>query len=333
MKAKITLPELVTMVSEATSTTQRMSELFLRELFAIVDETLVAGENVTIKDLGTFKLLKSSGNERRLAFVPAKKLAEVLNQPFEAFVPVELGDDVTEQALADAAGPPVEEAAVQPQPVASPTAVETPASTETPAAPAAPAPPTAAPDPQPAAPDPLLSTGQSSDPVPVTTAVLVQQPMPSQALLEQARREVAREVAHTALWKGLAIGLVAGVLVATIMMRILLPSTPSAAVSTATADTTATTEAQPVQALQPVVTDTISKTMYLTKMAIKHYGKQEFWVYIYEENKSKIENPNNIPIGTVMVIPPASKYGINPADQASVDKAKQISFELFSKYK
>jgi hypothetical protein len=63
-------------------------------------------------------------------------------------------------------------------------------------------------------------------------------------------------------------------------------------------------------------------------MAAKHYGSQWFWVYIYEENKDKIANPDNVPIGTVVVIPPAEKYGIDAHDQASLKKAQRRSWEI-----
>ena len=79
-------------------------------------------------------------------------------------------------------------------------------------------------------------------------------------------------------------------------------------------------------------TDTITKTCFLTTMARKHYGNLHFWVYIYEENKSKLGNPNAIRPGTIVVIPPASKYGIDANNPQSVEIAKQKAIEIYSKY-
>jgi hypothetical protein len=45
-----------------------------------------------------------------------------------------------------------------------------------------------------------------------------------------------------------------------------------------------------------------------------------------------INNPNNIKPGTRVVIPPASKYGINPKDKASLKKAQIKSMEYLKKY-
>ncbi len=70
-----------------------------------------------------------------------------------------------------------------------------------------------------------------------------------------------------------------------------------------------------------VVTDTVTGHRYLTTMARKYYGNNCFWVYIYEENAAKINNPDRIRPGTVVVIPPASKYGIDASDPASVRRA------------
>ena len=79
---------------------------------------------------------------------------------------------------------------------------------------------------------------------------------------------------------------------------------------------------------RPTVYDTTSRNYVLSKMAQKHYGNQCFWVYIYQENKSKIKDPNNIPEGTRLVIPAKEKYGIDSHDKASRDKAKKIAYNL-----
>lgn len=81
----------------------------------------------------------------------------------------------------------------------------------------------------------------------------------------------------------------------------------------------------------PVVTDTVQGTNYLSRIARRHYGKDIFWVYIYEENKDKIQDPNNINPGTVVVIPPAEKYGIDPSNSASIHNAERLSAKILNK--
>ena len=79
-----------------------------------------------------------------------------------------------------------------------------------------------------------------------------------------------------------------------------------------------------------LATITIEPGSTLRNIALKYYGHKSFWVYIYKENKDKIKNINNVPLGTKLVIPFPVKYGINPQDKASVDTAKQMEQKLFS---
>lgn len=82
------------------------------------------------------------------------------------------------------------------------------------------------------------------------------------------------------------------------------------------------------EALTPaVVTDTVAPGNYLSVMARRHYGNAKFWVYIYLENKDKIQNPDNLENGMVLVIPPASKYGIDPDSRESLRQADREAWK------
>lgn len=82
-----------------------------------------------------------------------------------------------------------------------------------------------------------------------------------------------------------------------------------------------------------VVTDTTTATKYLTTIAQEHYGNQMFWVYIYQENKDHLDSYENIPVGTVLVIPPAEKYGIDANDPESVNRASAEAFRVATENK
>ena len=84
----------------------------------------------------------------------------------------------------------------------------------------------------------------------------------------------------------------------------------------------------PTQTVYATQVDTIRSGVFLTNISLRHYGHKAFWVYIYEENKDIISNPDLIPIGTVVTIPPAEKYGINPSDTVAVNKALAIAREI-----
>lgn len=97
----------------------------------------------------------------------------------------------------------------------------------------------------------------------------------------------------------------------------------AAAAENRTAQSARATEKAP-----EIVTDTVGGRRYLSVIARQHYGKDIFWVYIYEENKNRISNPNNVPEGLVVVIPPAEKYNIDPASKESVHAAERKANEI-----
>ena len=61
----------------------------------------------------------------------------------------------------------------------------------------------------------------------------------------------------------------------------------------------------------------------LTQIALDYYGNKVFWVYIYEHNKSRINDPHRVPIGTELQLPAPSAYGIDSKNAASLQRAAQ----------
>lgn len=115
MNNKVTFPELVEQVAQYANTSKRMSELFLKELFATISQSLIDGESVKVKGIGTFKLTEVSSRKsvdvntgeeieipghKKLSFAPDKDMAEAINQPFMHFETEILDDDVTDDQLA-----------------------------------------------------------------------------------------------------------------------------------------------------------------------------------------------------------------------------------------
>ncbi|MBD5287955.1 MAG: hypothetical protein HDS28_02600 [Bacteroides sp.] len=95
-------------------------------------------------------------------------------------------------------------------------------------------------------------------------------------------------------------------------------------------------EESPVAETQPsdkVVKDIIGPHNYLTTMAQRHYGDYNLWAYIYEENKSFLGHPDRIKPGTEVVVPPLSKYGIDPKNPDDVKKAKRLGIEIYKRFK
>ena len=83
--------------------------------------------------------------------------------------------------------------------------------------------------------------------------------------------------------------------------------------------------------VKPVI-ETIRSGIFLTTLARKYFGHKAFWVYIYEENKDVIKNPNQVPIGTRLTIPSALKYDIDANNRTSVENAKALAAKIQSRY-
>jgi nucleoid DNA-binding protein/phage tail protein X len=112
-------------------------------------------------------------------------------------------------------------------------------------------------------------------------------------------------------------------------------ATPANAAPVVSPPAVAATAALPPSADPPPVSASVKRYRiqpgdYLTTIAQNEYGKTVFWVYIYEENKALIKNPNIVPEGIVILLPPASKYGIDPYDPTSVRKATELQRSLFA---
>lgn len=92
-------------------------------------------------------------------------------------------------------------------------------------------------------------------------------------------------------------------------------------------------DAVPTQPSDKKTYDVISKTRYLTTMAKDHYGNYHLWPYIYKENEKILGHPDHIRPGTKVVVPPLSKYGVNPNDAGDIAKAKKMGVEIYARYK
>ena len=396
MNAKITLVELAELMAEANSTSKRMCELFLRELFATVSQALIAGEQVKINGVGTFKVAEvkprksvnvSTGNaieiggHRKITFTPVKSLADAMNQPFAQFETVFLDDAVTDEKLAeiDQQYPSMfqdvedkAEAPEGPRPASEsdapstiePTVVDQPAKNEPapeenkdtavavdtqeavteaeendavaidkaqePKEEESQAQPAAAPQSRPM----LVGIPIDGPSQPVPEPEPVFEPDPNAYFYRPEPRntytptpeQIAAAPRHRDkrwLWILLAVAVVG---------LLLWLFTRGGGQSDASREDHVVVEADTVVTEPDVVTDTVTAKIVLTTLSERYYGSPWFWVYIYEENNSIINNPNNIKPGTVVVIPPAEKYGIDAKDPASLKKAQIRSMEILKRW-
>jgi nucleoid-associated protein YgaU len=66
----------------------------------------------------------------------------------------------------------------------------------------------------------------------------------------------------------------------------------------------------------------------LTQIAAEYYGDKVFWVYIFEHNKGRIKNFDNIPVGTELQLPAPNTYGIDAKNNFSLQRARQKQAQL-----
>ena len=403
MNKKLTFPELAELLSVATNTSKRMSELALREMFAVISGKLLEGESVKIDGLGVFKVTEVNSRRSvnvntgeaieipghsKITFVADKRLAEAVNAPFASFESVVLDDDVTADMLtaidnAEPAAEPAEPAAEPSEfsefsePIAEP-AAEPAAEPSEPSEFSEPTEPTT---------EPAAEPSESSEPAAEPTDP-TEPSEPTEPATEPAAEPVEEEDAqggaihvpqsdddyyydddddeswwqrHRTL-KGFLMGVVAGAALYAAAdfaikyyednRKVVSAETIAAddgevvAADTLPSDTLAdkaspkdslkSTAATPLESAKSAalkqVTDTVTGSYFLTRMARRHYGNGHFWVYIYEENKGKISNPNNVRPGTVVVIPDAKKYGIDKDNPQSVEAAKRKEGEIQRKF-
>ena len=457
MNKKLTFPELAELLSAATNTSKRMSELFLRELFAAIAQSLIEGESVKVKGLGVFKVGEVSSRKsidvntgqaieiaghKKITFTPDKSMAEAVNASFACFEAVVLDDDLTNEMIQEiddevaAAASSAEaisetekedisdenqelpeetsdeesvtlevqvettETVVTPPPFNISQVENEPATDEEPEHEAEM--PAAEPQSEPdvvvteeetpeeeseqeereSAPEESEVETEESEHVdnqPTVQAVADMAQEQSEDTVEQSNENSEESDNydeyqhrrhrhhHRRSWydrNRFGLGFMAGVFVGiafavtalfyldnqgyiTIIKNNINKAQPIEEV-VEIADTIATValgdtapavadsaKSEPTQpATKPaVMTDTVRPGNFLSRMARRFYGNSHFWVYIYEENKAKITNPNNVAEGTVVVIPPAEKYGIDAQSPESVEKARKKEGEVLNAYK
>ena len=290
MKEKIAFPQLVKLVAEKASTTERMSELFLQELFATISQALNNGKSVKIKGLGTFKTAKNDG-ETTIQFSPDNDLAEAVNAPFAQFKPVELCNEVTDEQLAEI------DASMEPKPVSIEKPIEE-----------------------------ITATEPVEEDIAEEAVKTVEEPQQEdvepQSLLEETPNEPVKPSGKSK-WLAIAAAIAAIALIAGIATHYMSKDSTEAIVQIDTI-------AAPNPAPTPVVTDTLRNGNLMFDMAKRHYGDQAFWVYIALENQKQFPNYRKIPMGSVLTIPAPEKYGINSDSKQSLKQAGAEAMKLYN---
>ena len=107
-KDKVSTQELIKQLAKRLNINEKLAEDFLKVMFSTMEEELLRGEPVKVKNLGVFKLQwneprksvdVTTGDEimlegyNKISFTPDSKLKDIVNEPFAYLEPVVLDGD------------------------------------------------------------------------------------------------------------------------------------------------------------------------------------------------------------------------------------------------
>ncbi|MDE6098773.1 MAG: HU family DNA-binding protein [Muribaculaceae bacterium] len=365
----ISLPQLIQSLSELSGIDAVASRKFLHEFFLLIEDTLVQGQSVRIKGIGTFSVADRTNGS--VDFIPDPELAAAINTPFAMFEPILLGDDFAAEDLEpeEAENLDLEEDVA--------TATETSTSDTSDAT-------------EPESEADFMLHIDDSDIDKASTSDTLRQDYPADDncvaenenvpespednvpdLPEESTPESPEEnvpespegcapespeedipatrknrftgyiaTALIALGAGFAIGYYCGNNAANENTCInadnteLTEKTDTPVAMPAednTSDTLSWTADEIPATTTKEIHDTISQSRFLATMARHYYGHMEYWVYIYKANPG-LGNPERISPGTVVTIPPLESFALDN-DSATMAQAWRIHEQIQREYR
>lgn len=80
--------------------------------------------------------------------------------------------------------------------------------------------------------------------------------------------------------------------------------------------------------------DVVTSRQFLTTLAKKYYGVKDYWVYIYEANKSRLRHPDRIKPGTRILIPEITEFLADPTPtEVNIRQARQLATLIYGRFK
>lgn len=364
MKQTVAISTFAGMLARQSGYTADFCERFVAEMFKTVADTLKDSNEVSIKGLGKF----SADEAGNVEFTPDHAFAADVNAPFECFEPEPLDDDITDDMLSEEDNDPtvVKEEDIVEEPSETPTVsdddsyvedIEVNSIAETTEIPVETfSDTTLCPNDE--------SADETTDPELASKALLSENVEMHEndelTVNDGADDEICTDdetecspKRRRPLWAfvcGMAVGAVIG---ATATYLAIDPRakaetneqireneqevadelgeiSPIAPIDTIAVQpevaTAENTETEKTEKKDSVVYDTVTTT--LAQLSRKHFGSYEFWVYIYEENRDVISNPDKVESGTRVRIPDVDKYDIDDKDRNSINKALKKSQEI-----
>lgn len=343
MKEKLNLQEIIDLLSRETGATKKDTDIFLKNLFSIISETLLQDQIVKIKGIGTFKLIQVEKRESvnvntkekyeipahyKLNFIPDAGMKALVNEPFSAFEPVEIQSENTN---------PEKQTPEETQNNEQKTTKEIP-------------------NEEPKSKEKNAQKEKIKNEIEQSATIRKK---------EFKKKKDTRKNRLNSIILFLAIGIIAIMGYQWINHTIEEKKATRITVKTKTdhtkqiqsthtiptqnneqKETPQNTPSEPKTKEQQTIEkseNTVATTKLLDKIILeegnrltliaeKYYGHKIFWVYLYEANKTRIKNPNNIPVGTLIEIPSPEIYDINVHNAESIRKASNLSAEIIETF-
>lgn len=351
MNNRLNIQDVAELLAERTGRTREEAERFLRLLVEAITDGVLQDQLVKVKGVGTFKLIEVEARESvhvhtgdrflipahyKFAYTPDKELREAVNRPFSAFETTEILNPVIGEGL--------EEEVLSP--TAEPEKMNVEESVEE-----------LLPDRE--IPLPKSEVKPEETPVkPVESVAAAQSPVQPQMPLSEKRSAgawlryvtialllivvagVFYFIGRNAAYRALQMASVSEVKQEQPVTP--LKEEPADSLQVASQEEPLM-ESEPVvdESVKPVeepekpVEEAVKKVVIhrgdrLTNIALKAYGHKLFWVYIYQHNKALITDPNNVPIGTELILPSPQQYGIDAKSRASLEAAAALQTEILT---
>lgn len=314
MSHKLLLSDITDQLAESANISKKEAGSFLKQLFDIIEEQLVADKIVKIKGLGTFKLIwvesrrianVNTGEIQEVAghykttFTPDAALAEAVNEPFSHLETIILDEELVTDTPVNTSSYPSESDKHDEIDIPLQENVEERISTES------------------SVND--VADNEMTQPQKASRKWLTVLSVIVLALAAGFIGYVVGKSARNATAPQKAI-------VVTVIKKKIQPKDSIIKIFPVSKQENAKPSADSI-----LTTEMLEAGARLTRVSQKYYGHKVFWVYLYQANKYVIGNPNKVTAGTVIDIPNPRIYGIDANNAESVAKAKTLEAEILSK--
>ncbi|MDR2854441.1 MAG: HU family DNA-binding protein [Prevotellaceae bacterium] len=358
-KEKVSIQQFLDLLVQKTNVPKKTAEDFLKSLFATIETDLLAGKSVKIKHLGTFKSTQVEArrsvnihtNEEmtvegyhKVVFVPDNSLKDLVNQPFEHLIPIDI-DGVSELKTSKAAN---NNASIDPMKTLENQADEIKNVLREIKNMSA-----AKPD---NSHNEVVTEPVKTPPAAPTTANTVA--ATSEKALTNEEKELDYYTEQKRNYKFLWWLVPTALVFLAVLLYFVVPSlhhnvnalfdandntdlvlTDSvlheqnliaiagdslALAADSLLTDTVTDQNTNVDVAPVLISVSISSGETLVTLAKKHYGHKDFWVYIYEANKDAVANPDKLPAGTIIKVPQLPAEMIDLSNPQTLEKARDL---------